>query len=87
MSLNGEREIYICLNLTRITNAQTNETNEPNGKKKMTAKYQYPAYKLGGNSIWQILNVPLTYLSTNFPIRVRVTIHVLMAAGSGHLMA
>lgn len=68
ISLNGEREVYACLNLIKSDIYNTTKVNISN---KVPSKYQYPSHKLGGNSIWQILNVPLTYISTNFPIRVR----------------
>ena len=68
IALNGEREVYVCLNLTKI-NSKSLEKIE-NSNKKLPQKYQYPCLKLGGNSIWQIINVPLTYISSNYPIKV-----------------
>ena len=72
--MNGEREIYICLNLTKIDaffNTNRVDNVNTNGfKSKIPPKYQYPSLKIGGNSMWQILNVPLTYISSNFPIKV-----------------
>ncbi len=67
ISLNGEREVYACLNLIKSDLYSANKLNVNN---KIPVKYQYPSHKLGGNSIWQILNTPLTYVSTNFPIRM-----------------
>jgi hypothetical protein len=65
---NGEREIYTCLNLSKCDLYSTIK-NCP-FKNKIPAKYQYPSMKLGGNSLWQILNIPLTYISCNFPVKV-----------------
>lgn len=65
ISLNGEREIYVCLNLTKCDVYSTTKTNN-----KLPAKYQYPSLKLGGNSMWQVLNIPLTYISSNFPVKM-----------------
>ena len=65
ISLNSEREVYVCLNLTKCLGSK------PSGlKNKIPPKYQYPSLKLGGNSMWQILNIPLTYISSNFPIKM-----------------
>jgi hypothetical protein len=64
--LNGEHEIYACLNLSRLDDLEYLKRYEPENR----SKYNCPPIKLGGNSIWQILNCPLTYLGANFPIRV-----------------
>jgi hypothetical protein len=68
ISLNGEREVFVCLNLTKCELYDANKNCCM--KNKLPAKYQYPSLKLGGNSMWQILNIPLTYISSNFPIKV-----------------
>ncbi|RNA16148.1 RAB6A-GEF complex partner 1-like [Brachionus plicatilis] len=68
IALNGEREVYVCLNLNKINSKCLEKFDTDN--KKLPQKYQYPCLKLGGNSIWQIINVPLTYISTNYPIKM-----------------
>ena len=65
IALNGEREVYVCLNLSKVKGDDTDTGNELK-----RCKQPYPTYKLGGNSIWQVLNIPLTYISSNFPIRM-----------------
>lgn len=50
----------------KITECNPNEAKTI----KLNPKYQYPSSKLGGNSIWQIINIPLTYIGSNFPIRM-----------------
>lgn len=68
IALNGDREVYVCLNLNKINSRCLEKIDS--GNKKLPQKYQYPCLKLGGNSIWQIINVPLTYMSSNYPIKV-----------------
>ncbi len=73
ISLNGEKEVYVCLNLTKTDsfyNYKTIYENKKSNSKKLPPKYQYPSQKLGGNSMWQILNLPSTYISSNFPIKM-----------------
>ena len=67
--LNGEREIYVNLNLSKTDKFREIDPNETKTIK-LNPKYQYPSSKLGGNSIWQVINIPLTYIGSNFPIRM-----------------
>ena len=58
--MNGEREVYVNLNLSKTDRFCQTKTEIK--QIKLNPKYQYPSSKLGGNSIWQILNIPLTYI-------------------------
>ena len=53
---------------------RNNNNNNGGRRRRLEPKYQYPSLKLGGNSIFQILNLPYAYISTNFPIKVSETL-------------
>ncbi len=79
--LQGENRVRICLNVFDAKKSRYSSTNEAACNwSPVQYRQQFPIKSqslnnslLGGNNMWQLIDLPLNYISTNYPIRYVAT--------------
>ena len=72
--LQCDNKIRLCLNINKQQKSREKSANERIANLNLYFKEQSvdQALKLGGNNMWQVINVPLNYISINYPIKVKI---------------
>ena len=61
----------VCLNVNKL-NTKYGKDKKSHNKKSMNDKNKTTSLQLGGNNMWQTVDIPLNYIATNYPIKVLI---------------